>query len=43
MDAGVGESILLGLLIEPKIFDAQAELGRVAWAVFLGTMTMGDE
>ena len=36
MDAGDGEGIFLGLLIEPPIIDAQAELGRVAWGGLLG-------
>ena len=31
MDAGDGESIFLGLLIESPVVDVQAELGRFAW------------
>ena len=41
MDAGDGESIFLGLLIEPPVVDAQAELGRVAWGGLLGDNDYG--
>ena len=41
MDAGDGESIFLGLLIEPPVVDAQAELGRVAWGSLLGDNNYG--
>ena len=36
MNAGDGDSIILGLLIEPPVVDAQAELGRVARGGLLG-------
>ena len=41
MEAGDGEGILLGLLIEPPVIDAQAELRRVAWGGFLGDNDYG--